>query len=163
MTAGCVLVCSGRQLVNRHGQSPLTALRLDPFPPQAVAIGPSPPCALPPPPWPVSPSLLPFPFPREVVPTEPPDRPCSTALCRVHTRRATALAGGLGGRFRARKVGADRLTPAGGWMGEWVVGGLSCWQRGLSGLPQRLRKEYRRALANERVCSSFGEGIVYVA
>ena len=42
-------------------------------------------CVLPLPPWPIFPSLLPFPFPGEVVPMEPLDRPCFTALCRVRT------------------------------------------------------------------------------
>ena len=67
-------------------RSPLTALPLAPFPLKAVVpIGLSPPCVLPLLPWPVFPSLLPFPFPWEVVPTQPPDFPCFTAPCRVHT------------------------------------------------------------------------------
>ena len=45
----------------------------------------SPPCVLPLPPWPNSPSVLPFPFPWSAVQTEPRDFPCFTALCRVHT------------------------------------------------------------------------------
>ena len=50
-----------------------------------VPIGLSPPCVLPLPPCPIFPSLLPFPFPGSIVPTEPPDFPCFTALCGVHT------------------------------------------------------------------------------
>ena len=80
-------VCFGLQLAAPIGRLPLTALLpSDPPPPQAVVpIGLSPPSDLPLPPWPILPSLLPLPFPREVVPTEPPDFPCFTAPCRVHT------------------------------------------------------------------------------
>ena len=47
------------------GRSPFAALPLDPFPPPAaVPMGLSPPCAPHLPPWPILPSLLPFPFPR---------------------------------------------------------------------------------------------------
>ena len=48
-------------------------------------IGLSQPCALPLPPWTIFPSLLTLPFPWYVVPMEPPDFPCFTALCRAHT------------------------------------------------------------------------------
>ena len=55
----CVLVCSRRR------QLPLTPLPWHPFPPQAVVpIGLSPPRVLPLRPWPIFPSLLPFPLPR---------------------------------------------------------------------------------------------------
>ena len=58
------LVCFGLQLAAPIDGSPLTALPLDPFPPQAVVpIGLSPPCVLPLPPCPILPALLPFPFP----------------------------------------------------------------------------------------------------
>ena len=70
------------------GLSPLTAaLPLNPLPPQAAApIGLSPPCAHPLPAWPVLTSVRPLPFPWEGVPTDPPDCPCFTALCRDHTK-----------------------------------------------------------------------------
>ena len=46
------------------GRSPFAAVALDLFPPQAaVPIGLSPPRVRPLPPWPILPSLLPFPFP----------------------------------------------------------------------------------------------------
>ena len=63
-----------------------------PFPPSAVVpILLSPPCVLPPPPCPILPSLLSFPFPWLVVPTEPPEFPHFTALCDTQ-RRANVLA-----------------------------------------------------------------------
>ena len=56
-----------------------------PFPPHGWSAPDGLPLLLCPPP-PVSfPSLLPFPFPREVMPAERPDCPCFTAPCRVHT------------------------------------------------------------------------------
>ena len=62
MSPSCVvLVCRGRRLLADRHSLPVP---WDPFPPSAaVPIGPSPPCALPLPPWPILPSLLPFPFP----------------------------------------------------------------------------------------------------
>ena len=67
-----------------------------------MPIGLSPPCDLPVPPCPTFPSLLPFPFPRSVVPTEPSDFPCFTALCRVPTEEGNVprkVGGGGGGWF----------------------------------------------------------------
>ena len=61
MTPVCVLVCSRRHLLaDRH----LTALPFDPFPPIGVSAQSAshhPVSFLPP--WPIFPSLFPFPFP----------------------------------------------------------------------------------------------------
>ena len=78
----------GLPLAAPLGQSPLTALPLDPFPPRGIGSGAHRPLiTLCPssPPRSIFPSLLPFPFPCHVVPTEPPDFPGFTAPCRVHT------------------------------------------------------------------------------
>ena len=74
------------QLAVPIGLSPLTlALSLHHLPPQAaVPIGLSP-CALPLPAWPILTFLHTLPFPWDVLPTESPDCPRLTALCRVHT------------------------------------------------------------------------------
>ena len=67
-------------------------LSLNSLPPSVVVpIGLSPPSAPPPCAWPILTSLHPLPSPREVVPTQPLDRPCCTALCRGHTEEGTDL------------------------------------------------------------------------
>ena len=78
MTRWCVLVCRRRRpSASCHFPLPFPDLPWNPLPLQAaLPISFSPPCALPLPPWPSFPSLLPFPFPWEGVPTEPPDCPC---------------------------------------------------------------------------------------
>ena len=79
------------QLAAPIGLWPLPlALSLNPFPTKAAApIGA--------PPLPLLTSLLTPPFPWSIVPTEPPDCPCSTALCRLHRggQRPSPLARGV--------------------------------------------------------------------
>ena len=89
------------KLVVPTGLSPLTpVLSLNPFPLQAaVPIGLSPPGTLDLPVLPVltSPPFLPFPW--WVVPTEPPDCPCVTALRPVYTE-----GGGPGGDLQQQSL-----------------------------------------------------------
>ena len=98
-------LCCWLQPAAPNGRSPLTAaLPLNPLPPSAAApISLSPPRAPPSPPaWPTLTPLHPLPFPREVVPTQPPDRPCATAPCRAHTEEGTGP---------RRWPGASKRTP----------------------------------------------------
>ena len=70
-----VVCCSCLPLAAPIGRSPFAARPSDPFPPSAaVPLSPSPPCALPLPPWPILPSLLPFPFPWPFPPSCSPGR-----------------------------------------------------------------------------------------
>ena len=71
---------------------------------------------------PPSPGLAypPFPFPREVVPTQPPDCPCLTAPCRVHTEE---------GNGPCRWPGASRRTAPHRRLWETHPNG-GCWARG---------------------------------
>ena len=76
-------LCCCLQRAAPIGLSPLAAaLPWTPLPPEAAApiclSTPSPPA------WPNPTSLPTRPFPWDGVPTEPPDCPCLTSLCRVH-------------------------------------------------------------------------------
>ena len=98
----CVDCCL--KLAALIGLSPLAfVLSLNPFPPQAaVPIGLTPPRALDLPVGPVLFSLHTLPVPWLVVPTKPPDCPCATALCQVHTEE---------GSGPCHWPGASRQTP----------------------------------------------------
>ena len=116
----CIVYCSHLQLAAPIGRSPFAALPLDPFPPQAVVpIDLSPPFVLPRPPCPILPSLLPFPFPWYVVPTEPPDFACFTALCRVHTVEGNSPRRWPGASKRSSQTGGEGPLPNGCF---WALG-----------------------------------------
>ena len=88
-----------------------------PFPPQAVVplttLCPSSSSL------PNLPSLLSFPFPWSVVPTEPPDFPCLTALCRVHTEEGNRPRRWPGASKRSSRTGVEGSLPNGGF---WALG-----------------------------------------
>ena len=64
-------------------------------------------------------TLLPFPFPWSVVPTEPPDLPCFTSLCRVHAEEGRCLRRWPGASQRPSQAGGEVPLPNGGW---WALG-----------------------------------------
>ena len=70
-----------------------------------MSIGPSPP--------------LPFPVPWSVVPTEPPDLPCFTSLCRVHTEEGNCLRRWPGASKWQSQAGGEVPLPNSGW---WALG-----------------------------------------
>ena len=87
-----------------------------------MPIGLSPPFDLPLPPCPNLPSLLPFPFPWSVVPTEPRDLPCFTSPRRVHAVHAESTCGVVSPRG-ARGGGGW------GWGGSGTASGRPPWER----------------------------------
>ena len=84
-----------------------------------MPIGLSPPCALPLQAWPILTSPHPLPLPPEVLPTEPPDCLCFTALCRVHTKEGNSppLTRGVQEDTPYRRWGT--LPNGGRWALEW--------------------------------------------
>ena len=64
-------------------------------------------------------TLLPFPFPWSVVPTEPPDLPCFTSLRRVHAEEGKCLRRWPGASKRPSQAGGEVPLPNGGW---WALG-----------------------------------------
>ena len=59
------------------------------------------------------------PFPWSVVPTEPPDLPCFTSLCQVHTEEGNCLRRWPGASKRPSQAGGEVPPPNGSW---WALG-----------------------------------------
>ena len=97
---------------------PVSLLRGGSMQRRATALSPllSPPCVLP---LPTVPSLLPFPFLWSVVPTEPPDFACFTALCRVHTEEGNIPRRWPGASKRSSQTGGEGPLPNGSL---WALG-----------------------------------------